>query len=387
MDLFCQYLFYTFLGVTSINVIYYLFFLKFAFAKSNRQDSRPKGERSGKVKISPDTTTKHPVSLIVCSKNEAKNLKSNIPKWLAQDYPDFQLVLINDASIDETKDIIEQFAQEDPRITLVNVENNEAFWGSKKYALTLGIKRAKHKILLFTDADCVPASRDWITGMVSKFTKEKQLVLGYGGYEKKKGSFLNVLIRFETVITALQYFGYAAFGRAYMGVGRNLAYTTNLFYEQNGFINHMQVPSGDDDLFVNEASTRNNTAISFHPRAFTVSTPKKTFKEWRTQKRRHINVAGLYKKRDRIKLGLFYLSQFLFFVFAITLLIAQYKWEIVVIAIAVRYVVSWLVVGKVASKLKEKDVAFLYPFLELFLIMFQLSIFISNLIAKPSRWK
>lgn len=361
--------------------------MKFAFAKASRRDSRQKEERSGKAKRSPDTTTKHPVSLIVCSKNEAENLKNNIPKWLDQAYPDFQLVLINDASIDETKDVIEQFALEDPRITVVNVENNEAFWGSKKYALTLGIKRAKHKALLFTDADCVPASRDWITEMASKFTDEKELVLGYGAYFKKKGSFLNVLIRFETVITALQYFGYAIFGRAYMGVGRNLAYTTDLFYEQSGFINHMQVPSGDDDLFVNEASTRKNTALSFHPDAFTLSTPKRTFKEWRTQKKRHINVAGLYKKRDRFKLGLFYLSQFLFLVFTITLLIVKYQWEIVVIAIAVRYSVSWFVVGQVASKLKEKDVAFLYPFLELFLIMFQLSIFISNLIAKPSRWK
>lgn len=387
LELFFQYLLYTFLGVASINIIYYLFFLRFAFAKSSRRDSRLTGEQSGKVKGVSHTTPKPPVSLIVCSKNEAENLKDNIPRWLDQAYPNFQLVLINDASIDETQDVIEQFAQEDPRITVVNVDNNEAFWGSKKYALTLGIKRAKHKILLFTDADCVPASRDWISGMASKFTQEKELVLGYGRYVKKKGSFLNVLIRFETVITALQYFGYAIFGRAYMGVGRNLAYTTDLFYEQKGFINHMQVPSGDDDLFVNEASTRKNTALSFHPDAFTLSTAKKTFKEWRTQKRRHINVAGLYKRIDRIKLGMFYISQFLFVVFAIALLILQYQWKIVVVLIAVRYIISWLVVGQVARKLKENDVAFLYPILELFLIIFQLSIFISNLIAKPSRWK
>lgn len=345
--------------------------MKFAFAKAKKTTSQ--------------VTT--PISVIVCSKNEAENLRNNIPKWLDQSYPDFQLVLINDASIDDTKKVIEEFAALDDRITLVDVENNEAFWGNKKYALTLGIKRAKHNMLLFTDADCTPGSKNWITEMASCFTDKKELVLGYGAYFKKKGSVLNALIRFETVLTALQYFGHAMWGRSYMGVGRNLAYTTDLYYGQSGFMSHMQVPSGDDDLFVNEASTSPNTTSCFHPDSFTFSEPKKSFKEWRTQKRRHINVAHLYKKRDRFRLGLFYLSQVLFLVFSVLLIILQYNWELVSIIIGARYLITWFVVGSVAIKLKEKDLAFIYPVLEVFLILFQLSIFISNLIAKPTRWK
>ncbi len=360
--------------------------MRFAFAKSSRRDSRPKRERSDKAK----RAKLHPhkgVSLIVCSKNEAENLRNNIPKWLDQAHPNFQLVLINDASIDETKEVIEKFAARDKRITVVNVENNEAFWGSKKYALTLGIKRAQHKILLFTDADCAPVSKNWVAEMTARISEKKQLVIGYGGYLKKKGSLLNALVRFETVITALQYLGYAMWGRAYMGVGRNLAYTTSLYYDQSGFMNHMQVPSGDDDLFVNGASTSENTTLAFHPDSFTVSEPKKTFKEWYTQKRRHINVAHLYKKRDRFRLGLFYLSQLLFLIIAALLLSLSYNFELLIVIIGVRYLISWLVVEAVAVKLKEKDIGLLFPFLELFLIIFQLSIFISNLIAKPSRWK
>jgi len=348
--------------------------MRFAFAKRNLRDS----------KVRPSKT---PVSLIVCSKNEAENLRRNIPKWLEQDYHDFQLVLINDASTDQTKDVIELFAAADKRITVVNVENNEAFWGSKKYALTLGIKRAKHKLLLFTDADCVPASRQWLQHMANEFVNNKELVLGYGAYRKIKGSFLNSLIRFETVFTALQYFGYAKWGRAYMGVGRNLAYTSDLFYEQSGFTNHMDVQSGDDDLFVNGASTAQNTVLCFHKDSFTISEPKTSFAAWRTQKRRHVHVANHYKKRDKFLLGLFYMSQMAFIALAIVMLITQWQWPIVAAIIGARYLINWIVVGKLAFKLNEKDVAFLYPFYELFLIIFQLSIFSSNLIVKPRRWK
>ena len=235
MDFLHPHLYYTFIGVTACNLIYYLFFSKFAFAKQ----SHKKGKN-----------TSQPVSVIVCSKNEAENLRANVPIWLAQKHDNFQLVLINDASNDETKEIIETFAASDKRITAVNVENNEAFWGSKKYALTLGIKRAEHNILLFTDADCIPNSPYWIQQMADSFVDNKELVLGYGAYKKIKGSLLNSLIRYETVFTALQYFGYAKCGNAYMGVGRNLAYTSELFYEQNGFITHMDVQSVEMTTFL-----------------------------------------------------------------------------------------------------------------------------------------
>ena len=371
MDFLVTYVFYVFIGVVAINCSYYLFFYIFAFAKAKKNTS-------------PYLPS---VSLIVCSKNEAENLRKNIPQWIAQKYPDFEIVLINDASSDETKDVIEEFAQQYPNIVQVHVENNEAFWGNKKYALTLGIKRASHKHLLFTDADCFPASTYWIQEMANQFAGKKELILGYGAYKKIKGSWINKLIRFETVLTAMQYFSYAMGGRPYMGVGRNLAYTTHLFYEQRGFINHMKVQSGDDDLFVNQAGTKENVAVNFNLDSFTISIPKKTFSEWYTQKRRHVSTASHYRFRDQFFLGLFYTSQLLFFIIAIFLLILGFQWEWVVGIIGVRYLISWIAIGASANKLKEKDVAFLYPINELFLLFFQLSIFITNLISKPNRWK
>jgi glycosyltransferase involved in cell wall biosynthesis len=379
LDQLVTYLFYVFIGVTAVNVCYHLLFFTFAFAKA------PRKEGASNLSKNPDSLP--PVSVIVCAKNEAENLRLYVPKLLSQKYPEFEIILINDASRDETEEVMEAFAKEAANVKQVNVENIEAFWGNKKYALTLGIKAASHSHLLFIDADCQPATDRWIYEMAGKFNDKKSLVLGYGGYKRVKNSWLNVLIRYETVLTAMQYMSYAMAGKPYMGVGRNLAYTRDLFFEQRGFINHMKIQSGDDDLFVNEAGTKENTAVNFHPESFTTSDPKRTFKEWYTQKRRHVSVSKYYTLSDKFLLGLYYSSQLLFFVLAGILLWNQFNWEVVLVVITIRYLFAWIAIAGSAHRLKEKEVAYLFPIHELFLILFQLGIFSANLISKPNRWK
>ena len=364
-------LFYFFIAIVVIQVFYYLgIFGKFAFAKP--QDI---------------TSKKLPVSVIVCAKNEEENVKKFIPLLAEQDYPDFEIVLIDDASSDETLEVFEQFEQQYPNIRLVKVQNNEAFWGNKKYSLTLGIKASKKEYLLFTDADCYPTSKNWITAMTSQFTMNKTIVLGYGGYEKVERSLLNKIIRFETVLTAVQYFSWAKLGLPYMGVGRNLAYKRDEFFNVNGFIEHIQIRSGDDDLFINQAANKNNTTISYTPESFTYSKPKETYREWFTQKRRHISTAEYYKFFDKMQLGLFFISQLFFFILVILLLAFQFQWIAVLAILATRYTVAWTVIGFSAGKLKENDIKVWFPIVEIMLIFTQINIFITNIFSKPVYWK
>ncbi|MGB7841353.1 MAG: glycosyltransferase, partial [Salinimicrobium sp.] len=327
-----------------------------------------------------------PVSVIICAKNESENLKNFLPKILSQDHPNFEVVVINDASSDDTLEVIENFQAGDPRVKLVNVKNNEAFWANKKYALTLGIKKAKKPYLLFTDADCRPETNQWLQEMSSHFEPQKSIVLGYGGYIIEKSSFLNKLIRFETLFTAIQYFSYARWGRPYMGVGRNLAYTSTEFYDQNGFATHLHIKAGDDDLFINRAANKMNTAICFSEAGITRSIPKKDFKSWVQQKRRHVSIAKYYKKQDQFLLGLFYTSQLLFWLLFLPLMFSGY-WQIALGFLAVRWLVQGTVFYNSGKKFGETDLFWLFPFLEIFLIWAQLAIFIANLISKPTHWK
>ena len=363
--------FYSFIVVVAIQLLYYLVvFGKFAFAKA--QKNNPK-------RIS--------ISVIVCAKNEEENVIKYIPLLAEQDYPEFEIILIDDASSDETLTVFEDFEKQYSNIRLVKVRNNEAFWGNKKYALTLGIKSANKDYLLFTDADCYPTSKNWITAMTSQFTMNKTIVLGYGGYEKIANSFLNKIIRFETLLTAIQYFSWAKKGHPYMGVGRNLAYKKEVFFNVNGFIDHIQIRSGDDDLFINQAADSDNTSISYSPESFTYSTPKTTFKDWFIQKRRHVATAKHYKTFDKMQLGLFFISQLLFFIVIPILLAFQFQWILVLSLIGFRYLFTWIVLGFAAGKLKEKDVMYWYPFLEIILIFTQINVFFTNIFSKPAHWK
>ena len=363
-------LFYVFVVATAIQVLYYLSFTAFVFFKSDK-------------KKKPNTT---PISVIICAKNEAKNLTEFLPSIINQSYDDFEIVLINDASSDETLKVMNGFQKKNENIKIVDVENNEAFWGNKKYALTLGIKAATNDHLLFIDADCKPISNNWVSEMSRNFSEEKSIVLGYGKYEVKKYSFVNLLIRFETLLTAIQYFSYAKLGSPYMAVGRNLAYKKEVFFNVKGFINHMNVRSGDDDLFIQDAANKMNTTICTSKDSFTISKAPETLNTWFRQKRRHISTANYYKKRHLFFLGLFYFSKVVFFLLAIALFFF-YPWKIILPIILGYYAIQYIVLGLSAKKLQESQIIYFLPFLEIFLMLFQFAIFIANLVSKPTHWK
>ncbi|HNQ27849.1 MAG TPA: glycosyltransferase [Aquaticitalea sp.] len=369
--LFFDVLLLLFIVVVITQIVFYcIVFGAFAYSKTESGDASLKS-----------------VSVLICAKNEAKNLKKNLPFIIEQDYPKYEIVLINDGSTDDTLSVMEDFKQQHQNIKIVNVKSIEAFWGNKKYALTLGIKAATHEQLLFTDADCKPVSNQWIKEMAGHFSDGRSIVLGYGAYKKKPKSFLNKLIRYETLLTAIQYFSLARIGDPYMAVGRNLAYTKSAFFEARGFMFHMNIKSGDDDLFVNQTGNSNNTAICTTKNSFTESSPKKTYSDWILQKRRHISTAKHYKMKHKVILTIFFMSQFLFYTLAVTLLSFLFFWELLIGLIILRYILVGITLFLASKKLNEKDLMVLFPFLELFLVIAQLSIFIKNLHSTPSHWK
>jgi len=367
-----EYLFIAFVVIICIQFIYYIFIFGL-FAFSTKKPAK--------------TNFNQPISIIICAKNESENLTKNLPFFSEQTYSNFELILINDCSKDSTLEVMKRFKNKSSiPVKIVNIEANKHFLGSKKNALTKGIKVAKNKYLLFTDADCKPISKNWILEMATHFTSKHQIVLGYGAYKKIKNSLLNKLIRFETILTAIQYFSYAKVGIPYMGVGRNLAYTKQLFYANNGFENHLKIKSGDDDLFINQAATKQNTAICYSKESFTISEPKTSLKSWISQKRRHISRASYYKPLPKFLLALFYSSQLLFWGIATILLLLLFKWQLVIILILIRFAILYFIIGFSAKKLNEKDIVLYAPFLEIFLIFIQMFIFIKNLISKPTHW-
>jgi glycosyltransferase involved in cell wall biosynthesis len=327
-----------------------------------------------------------PVSIIICARNEENQLKKNLPSLLEQDYPDFEVIVVNDCSWDETDLVLIDFEKKYSRLKVVTIKEQEKYSHGKKFAVTLGIKAASNEYLLFTDADCRASGNRWLALMQRNFSSSTDFVLGYGPYEKGK-NFLNKLIRFDAFFIAIQYLSASLGKAAYMGVGRNLAYKKSVFFEKKGFAKHNHILSGDDDLFVNENATSSNTSIEIDPGAFTYSEPRKTFGSWMSQKKRHMSTWKYYKFRHKMSLMIKNGSLLVYYLLLIPLFILKFDWRILVTSHAVLLLVKFPIIYKAGDKLNEKDLAWLFPLLEIIHTFLQPLFFIANLLTKQKTWK
>lgn len=366
-----QTVFYVFCLVTGVQLFYYLFyFLRLALHKRRKRDS----------------FRTQPVSVIICARDEAANLVKNLPGALMQQYATtHEVIVVNDNSFDESKYLLQEFHRQYKQLRVVELTQEAKMIPGKKFPLSIGIKAAHHEIVLLTDADCVPASEFWIDKMQQCYDEGIEIVLGYGAYHRRKG-LLNKLIRWDTFHAALQYLSYALAGQPYMGVGRNLSYRRTVFFRHKGFSSHNHVASGDDDLFINMAATRNNVTISTDPDTFTLSNPARSFGEWFRQKTRHLSTARYYKSVHKFLLGTYTLSHFLFYpLFAASCVF--YRWDLALIVFGIRFVIQLAVLYPILRKMKETDLFPLLPLLDIWMFFYYL-IFSSGVFGKPARsWK
>lgn len=325
------------------------------------------------------------VSVIVCAHNEWKNLEQLIPALLGQDYPHFEVVIVDDGSWDGTADQVREWAERFPQLNLVRLDHEKMRKTGKKLALTLGIKAARYDHFVLTDADCMPAGNQWLKGMAAGFQNGKSLVLGFSPYRKKPG-LLNLFIRFETLVTAMQYLAFARLGKAYMGVGRNLAYTRQLFFSVKGFASHHHLPAGDDDLFVQEVADAGNTAVAIHPETHTFSEPPAGFAAWWKQKRRHLHIGKHYAAKHRWRLMLLGAAQILFY-----LSLFAWPWVTAHFWLPLAAYFLWLllripVLLATAIRLNQQGIVWAYPLLDLLYALYLLAVGFNAWLAKRTAW-
>ena len=336
-----------------------------------------------KSNLNPDYDT--PISLIIAARDEEKNLKDNLELWLGQNHNSFEVIVVNDCSYDETSFLLTEYQRKYQHLQTIELCESNVFKGGKKHALFLGIKGAQFERIVFTDADCKPASKDWLALMNAQFTDQHKIVLGMGAYEKKKG-FLNFFIQSDTLQIAIQYLGMAARGYPYMGVGRNLAYKKNLFFENGGFKKHIDLKWGDDDLFINQVARGKNTTICAIPEAQTISEPKTNFNDWIVQKRRHMSTAGRYRFGTKL---LLFLKPFRIIIYYSMLIAGLFNSDLFfsfLISASVIYLAHILFFVGLKSKIGKVNYFYVFPLVEITLFVINILIYLSVWMRKPKSW-
>jgi hypothetical protein len=306
-----------------------------------------------------------PLSVVICARNEAENLSKFLPAVLEQDYPSFEVVVVNDCSEDNSFDILGGMMNHYPNLKVSTIQKDPGFAHTKKLAMLIGIKAAKNDLLVFTDADCHPVSKLWLREVASAAAGKAELIIGYGGYIPEK-SILNSYIRYETMFTAMQYFGMAMAGVPYMGVGRNLVYRRSYFFDRGGFGPHNHIMSGDDDLFVNRNATSDNCSLMHSHDSFTRSVAQENIAAWAKQKRRHFSAAAYYRKNDKVRLALEPLSRVAYYGLLATLLVMLVSWPVVLFIALGRLTMRAVILRKATRTFNEERLWFFSLFFDIF---------------------
>lgn len=329
-----------------------------------------------------------PVSVIICARNESENLRNFLPLILEQDYPSYEVIVVNDCSEDSSDDVLGQFLIKYPHLRVSSINKDPKFTHNKKFAQFIGIKAASNEIMVFTDADCRPESAKWLSCMVSGFDNKTDFVLGYGGFLSEKG-LLNRYIRWDSMFIAMQYIGMAIKGIPYMGVGRNLAYRRSLFFRNKGFGAHNNTVSGDDDLFVNSNAIQENTKVEFSPGSHTRSVPASTLNNLNKQKRRHFTTAKFYKPSHKLLLILEPFSRMLFYIIFIIVISSLYLWPFTLAIFGVRLIVQIVIFTLAQRRFNEKGLLFISLFFDIFSPLINGALYFGSFRNRPgiNTWK
>ena len=305
-----------------------------------------------------------PISIIIAARNESDNLYENLPYILTQDYPEFEVIIVNNQSVDDSTWLLKALCLQHKNLRVVEIAKNKHLLPGKKLPITLGVKGSKYENMLFTDADCRPASNHWLRIMAGSFSEKKEIVLGYAPYYKTKG-IINKIIRYDTAFIGVSYLSLALVKLPYMGVGRNLAYSKKVFDTVRGFKSHYSLPSGDDDLFIQEAAVNENYTIQLSPDSFCFSMPATTWKSWIRQKTRHYTTSSRYNFIKKALLGIYPISLLMTWISFVILLSNANWWIIGLIIFSILLIIKWLIQGKCLRKLNEKRFAMAFPLWDL----------------------
>ena len=331
-----------------IQVIYYL-------ALYNRIRTHNKAVRRNKLSFSEVLS---PLSIVIYAKNETENLRSFLPSVLEQDYPEFEVIVVNDGPTDESEELLSLLSRDYPHLHRSFTPENSRYISHKKLALTLGIKASKYDWLVFTEANCHPLSKNWLRLMARNFTPGTDIVLGYSGYERMKG-WMHKKIAFDTLFISMRYLGYALARKPYMGIGRNMAYRKELFFQQEGFSAHLNLQRGDDDLFVNKIATKKNTRVETDVNATILMRPIQHKTNWREEKVSYMATSQYYKGSQRYVLGFETFTRILFYLAVIATIIfgtLDKHWQVAGIGgflWLVRFMIQAIIINKTAKQVGE----------------------------------
>ena len=327
-----------------------------------------------KKNAAPASPALPPVSVVMTVQNDADNLKANLLYLLEQDYPDFEVVVVDYLSTDDTVFTLKILSENYKHLKVVTFRENASGYQGRKYPLSIGIKSAANDILLFTEPDCMPADTTnfgWIREMVKGYVhKNIDIVLGYCAIQSK-ASLFNWLQQYDNLDYSSEYLAAALLRHPFSGNGRNLSYRRSLFLKNGGFIYHYHIPDGADDMFVNQNSRRRNTSVVLTPESFTSVPPCATLAQWHDYRKRRVSTHAFYGLGLKISRMVRPLNVLVFYLAAVLLFVGgKFPWQILAAVLLLKLAWQIVATAKAARRLSVRPVVYwLSPLFEIYFLI------------------
>ncbi|MFV0467405.1 MAG: glycosyltransferase [Dysgonomonas sp.] len=326
-----------------IQVFFYFVYYRKPLVYRKKQMSREIDIHSSLVKPS--------VSVVIISKNESVSLEKNLPFVLSQDYPDFEVIVVNDGSTDESEEVLRRLEHTNPHLYHTFSPDSR----DRKLSMTIGIKATTKDVLLFTEASCKPLSDQWIEQMMEHLTDQTEVVLGYSYYEGDT-SFYNRMANFDGLYFSLQYLSKAILKHPYTGTFRNLAFRRKLFFDHKGFSEVLNYDSCED-VFINKVMNKENVTVSLSQDSFT-SMVLDSYSLWKNIRVTYKRAENHFKGGRHNIFSVETLSRLLFYLVFVLLLaygIVLENWAfvgVVGLLFAIRLLIQMIIINKAGKYFK-----------------------------------
>ena len=327
------------------------------------------------------------VSVVLTAHNETNYLKENLVYLLEQDYPNFEVVVVDYTSSDDTQFVLRVCSENYPNLKPITFSKDVNMFSGKKYPLSIGIRSAKNDVILLTEPDCLPKSFNWIRNMMAGYTTGADIVVGYSGVKQEPG-LLNNLIQYDNLTATASCLGMLIMGNPYTASGHNLSYRRDFFFDHGAFINHYKEPEGADDMFVNQNATKQNTVMVLEPDAFVMCEPRATYEMWKLQRKARYSTKKYYSCKDKTLLSLPYIAVTLFYAAVVLLLVAgTFPWEIVAAIVTIKLAWQIITFSRLSKRFDVKGVTFWSPLYELYFLLANTILYVTTLHHKKRKWK
>lgn len=213
----------------------------------------------GKKEVIVNEKPTQPVSVLLTVRNEEENLKRLLPQLLTFNSVKYEVIAVDDYSLDSTYSVLGSFRQKFPYFKISSLNEETRF--SAKLAQNIALKAAQNEWVLLLPVDASEVTPDWLGGFaVNTTTHNRKVMVAYTGIEPAPGWY-NLMCRIENFEQQIRSAGFIANGISFIYFEENVAFRKKEYFDIGGYGKKTKEPYANLELIINQFISKKNTVL------------------------------------------------------------------------------------------------------------------------------